>query len=86
MEVREAREKKGGRGRVGCAYGQTATDRAGRGLRRGAAVSAQLHKLAEQGKSDPCLHKEMAEIVAQLQNARGQLLLCGLPLAAPLSH
>jgi hypothetical protein len=30
-----------------------------------------LHKLAEQVKSDPCLHKEMAEIVAQLKNARG---------------
>ncbi|MCX5647448.1 MAG: transposase [Phycisphaerae bacterium] len=41
------------------------------GLRSGAAVSAQLHKLAEQVKRDPRLHQEMAEIVAKLKNARG---------------
>ena len=41
------------------------------GLRSGAAVSAQLHKLAEQVKSDRRLRKELAVIVAQLKHARG---------------
>jgi len=41
------------------------------GLRSGAAVSAQLHKLAEQVQSDPRLRKEIAAIVAQLKHARG---------------
>ncbi len=41
------------------------------GLRSGAAVSAQLHKLAEQVKTDPRLHRQVAAIAATLKNARG---------------
>jgi hypothetical protein len=41
------------------------------GLRSGAAVSAQLHKLAEQVQADPRLHRQIATIAAALKNARG---------------
>jgi len=41
------------------------------GLRSGAAVSAQLHKLANEIKTDPRLPKQMAAIVTKLKEARG---------------
>jgi hypothetical protein len=41
------------------------------GLRSGAAVSAQLHKLTEHLKMDPLLREQMADIAAELKNARG---------------
>jgi hypothetical protein len=38
------------------------------GLRSGAAVSAQLHKLADKLKTDARLRKQMTEIAAELKN------------------
>jgi hypothetical protein len=40
------------------------------GLRSGAAVSAQLQKLAQQLQTDPLLRKQMAAIATELKNAR----------------
>ncbi len=41
------------------------------GLRNGAAVSAQLHKLAEQRETDSLLREQMADITTELKDARG---------------
>lgn len=41
------------------------------GLRSGAAVSAQLRKLAEQVQSDPRLRRQMAALIGTLKKARG---------------
>ncbi len=40
------------------------------GLRSGAAVSAQLHQLAEQVTTDRRLRQQMAALVAQLKDTR----------------
>jgi hypothetical protein len=40
------------------------------GLRSGAAVSAQVQKLAQQLQTDPLLRKQMAAIATELKNAR----------------